>query len=157
MTPEEFDHVLVRAERANDILAARQMIEYVSERINDPVYRYTEEDLRARQIHLETLENSEISFDDDAIASAWTELKYGTFREAVCAEFRIRLAADYGGEGMGEEFWAVAEHTDDEGNRRFFRRDGFYRSYAYDNEEFLDGTTYEVHPRRVEVTQFERV
>lgn len=63
------------------------------------------------------------------------------------------LVEDHGGsEGSGEERWFVFEVTDPEGNKRIFRRDGYYASF---DGSYFDGPTEEVKPVEKLVTVWE--
>ncbi|WKW85825.1 hypothetical protein SEA_PHINKBODEN_20 [Gordonia Phage PhinkBoden] len=64
------------------------------------------------------------------------------------------LVADHGGEGQGDEYWFVFSITDDAGNERFFRRNGWWQSYEGGG---YDGPTEEVKPVQKTITVFESV
>lgn len=54
---------------------------------------------------------------------------------------RIELEDTFGGEGQGDQYWFVFKITDDNGEVRYFRRDGWYASF---NGGYYDGPTEEV-------------
>lgn len=59
-----------------------------------------------------------------------------------------------GGEGSGEERWFVFKVTDDAGDERTFRRNGYYASFI--GSEF-DGPTDQVAPAEKTITVWEAV
>ncbi|QBP33232.1 hypothetical protein SEA_BRUTONGASTER_10 [Gordonia phage BrutonGaster] len=65
------------------------------------------------------------------------------------------LEESHGGfEGAGESMWMVFKIADDEGNVRYFRREGWYASY---DGGHYDGPTVEVRPAEKVVTVFEAI
>ncbi|ANA86183.1 hypothetical protein SEA_LOZINAK_19 [Gordonia phage Lozinak] len=64
------------------------------------------------------------------------------------------MVEQHGGEGQGDEYWYVFKITDDAGNERLFRRNGWYQSY--DGGSY-DGPTEEVKPVQKTITVFESV
>lgn len=60
----------------------------------------------------------------------------------------IRYIDSYGGEGQGDDYWVVFKCGE-----QYFRVDGWYASY--DGGE-LDGELYEVFPRQVTSTFYEK-
>lgn len=54
---------------------------------------------------------------------------------------RIEVVDSFGGEGQGDQYWFVFKVTDDNGEARYFRRDGWYASF---NGGYYDGPTEEV-------------
>jgi len=64
------------------------------------------------------------------------------------------LVEEFGGEGMGDQLWFVFKITDDAGNERLFRRNGWYQSYS--GGEF-DGPTEEVKPVEKVVTVYKAI
>ena len=55
----------------------------------------------------------------------------------------------YGGEGEGDDYWVVFQCGD-----QYFRKDGWYASY---DGGYLDGELYEVKPKQVTVTEFQKI
>lgn len=95
-------------------------------------------------------EDDEKYFDDNAdVESIWGELKYDWGSEVKkLNDAGITLAASYGGEGQGDEYWVVAKY-----NGQYFRKSGWYASYSGAE---LDGDCEEVVPREVAVTEWVR-
>ncbi|QBP33231.1 hypothetical protein SEA_BRUTONGASTER_9 [Gordonia phage BrutonGaster] len=67
------------------------------------------------------------------------ETEYGT----------VRKVDDFGGEGLGNQYWLVVSVTDDAGEVRHFKRCGYHQSH-YGSE--LDGPTLEVEPAQQTIT-----
>ncbi|WNM66297.1 hypothetical protein SEA_CULVER_17 [Gordonia phage Culver] len=59
------------------------------------------------------------------------------------------LAESFGGEGQGDKLWFVFKITDDTGEVRYFRKNGWYQSYS--GGEY-DGPTEEVEPAEKTIT-----
>lgn len=59
---------------------------------------------------------------------------------------------NYGGEGMGDDYWSVYSFSKDD-QKVYIKFDGYYQSYnGAEFDEF-----YQVEPKQVTVTQFHRV
>ena len=89
---------------------------------------------------------------DDIFDGAWdhfTELLEGYDYGNTPLPENIELVKQYGGEGMGEEYYYVFKVGD-----QFFRRDGFYTSYYGVNWDYAE--IYEVTPTEVVVTEYPR-
>lgn len=61
---------------------------------------------------------------------------------------------EHGGEGSAEHIWQVWSVTDDEGNKQYFQKTGYYASYDGSN---WDGSLYEVEPFEKTVTAWRNV
>ncbi|QAU06538.1 hypothetical protein SEA_WILLIAMBOONE_17 [Gordonia phage WilliamBoone] len=61
------------------------------------------------------------------------------------------LVDAHGGEGQGDDYWFVFSITDDAGNERLFRRNGWYQSYEGGT---YDGPTEEVKAVEKTITVF---
>lgn len=66
---------------------------------------------------------------------------------------KFNYEADYGGEGMGEEYWSVYSFTNKEGEKVYVKFDGWYQSY--NGSEFTEW--FFVEPKQVTVTKFTRI
>lgn len=84
-------------------------------------------------------------------SSAWQEAKYEG-GEDTFEGLTAKVASQYGGEGLGDQYWMVVSLSDGE-TTRYFRKDGYYSSYGDGGN--LDGDTYEVHPTEKVITVFE--
>lgn len=88
---------------------------------------------------------------------AWSTMKWlGNFSEVVDGKL-IQHVDEYGGEGLGSDYWVVASVTHEDGTSQYFKREGYYQSFAYDYDDILDGETYEVYPRDVTITEYKKV
>ncbi|AMS02567.1 hypothetical protein BJD55_gp018 [Gordonia phage Yvonnetastic] len=56
---------------------------------------------------------------------------------------QVTMEEAHGGEGQGDEYWAVFKVAGFDGSVRYFKRDGWYASYEGGS---LDGPTLEVAP-----------
>jgi hypothetical protein len=84
--------------------------------------------------------------------------EYGEYDDEELTEFRTALTdnnikfehkENYGGEGMGEDYWSVYKFTDDT-DEVFVKFEGWYQSYnGSEYEEY-----YFVNPKQVMVTQY---
>lgn len=61
----------------------------------------------------------------------------------------IEVVDTFGGEGEGDQYWFVFKITDDNGEVRYFRRDGWYASF---NGGYYDGPTEEVVQQEKTIT-----
>ncbi|WPH57741.1 hypothetical protein [Mycobacterium phage WXIN] len=59
------------------------------------------------------------------------------------------LIDQFGGEGKGDDYWFVIKVTDEAGEERFFRRNGYYASFHGSD---LDGPTDEVKQQEKVIT-----
>ncbi|ANA86355.1 hypothetical protein BH762_gp012 [Gordonia phage OneUp] len=64
------------------------------------------------------------------------------------------LERTHGGEGEGDQYWFVFKITDDDGNVRYFRREGWYASY---DGGHYDGPTVEVRPAEKVITVYKKI
>lgn len=62
---------------------------------------------------------------------------------------QLELAEKSGGEGDGAQIHVVLKVGE-----QYFQQDGYYSSWGSDE---MDGEVYEVRPKQVQVTQYERV
>jgi hypothetical protein len=67
---------------------------------------------------------------------------------------RASLVSQHGGEGQGDDYHIVFTVTDDAGNVRTFKRNGYHASH---DGSYLDGPTEEVKPVEKVVTVWESI
>ncbi|WP_099021224.1 hypothetical protein [Mycolicibacterium palauense] len=64
------------------------------------------------------------------------------------------LSEQFGGEGQGDQYWAVVKILGEKGETRYFRRDGWYASF---DGGYYEGPTDEVYPATETVTVWKTV
>jgi hypothetical protein len=84
--------------------------------------------------------------------SSWEEVKYELGSEGVDTPIgRIARVDEYGGEGMGDDYWVVVSVTQPDGTVQYFRRTGWYASH---DGGYLDNETEEVEAFEKTVTDY---
>lgn len=96
---------------------------------------------------------------DDCYASDWWMLKDGYAPVPLKTPLGdVYLEAEYGGEGMGDDYWVVVKVVSEDPVvsgatvTRYFKKPGYYASH-YGAE--LDGDAFEVFPKRKIITVYE--
>jgi hypothetical protein len=67
----------------------------------------------------------------------------------------VKHVDNYGGEGMGDQYFVVFEIVSEDGlTRRMFKKNGYYASH---DGAYLDGRLFEVKPVQKTITVYEAV
>ncbi|ANA86354.1 hypothetical protein BH762_gp011 [Gordonia phage OneUp] len=97
-------------------------------------------------------ERDRVKYWSDYAEEAWDRVESRIYfgDKSIETEFgTIHKADDFGGEGMGDQYYLVVSVTDDAGNVRYFKRCGYHRSH---DGSYLDGPTLEVEPVQQTIT-----